>query len=218
MSALQWPGCVGRRASCPRRSRALDDDLPLMKRDGGFVRAGFEPVLDETRNLRDASRLVVASMQARYADDSGVKGLKIRHNNVLGYFVEVTAQHGDKLMAPPLNAALVSLWLRDGSFGLLVAAVRAEAVARRRIVAQHLAGFDYTVHPEGYHMWLRTRPGIEPRTVIEVLRPTGLSAVPGSRFLIDKSEASPFVRLSIGGAIGHERLSRAARTLAELRR
>ena len=88
-------------------ARALDDDLPLMKRDGGFVRAGFEPVLDETRNLRDASRLVVASMQARYADDSGVKGLKIRHNNVLGYFVEVTAQHGDKLMAPPLNATFI---------------------------------------------------------------------------------------------------------------
>src|SRR3954463_4967499 len=47
-------------------ARALDDDLPLLKRDGGFVRAGFEPALDETRNLRDASRLVVAAMQARY--------------------------------------------------------------------------------------------------------------------------------------------------------
>ena len=88
-------------------TRGLDDDLPLMKRDGGFVREGFEPVLDETRNLRDASRLVVAAMQARYAEDTGVKGLKIRHNNVLGYFVEVTAQHGDKLMQPPLNASFI---------------------------------------------------------------------------------------------------------------
>jgi DNA mismatch repair ATPase MutS len=50
---------------------------------------------------------VVASMQARYADDTGVKGLKIRHNNVLGYFVEVTAQHGDKLMSAPLNATVI---------------------------------------------------------------------------------------------------------------
>lgn len=88
-------------------ARALDDDLPLMKRDGGFVREGFESVLDETRNLRDASRLVVASMQARYAEDTGVKALKIRHNNVLGYFVEVTAQHGDKLMSAPLNATFI---------------------------------------------------------------------------------------------------------------
>src|SRR5580698_6244377 len=87
--------------------RALAEQLPLLKRDGGFVRQGYEPALDESRNLRDASRLVVASMQARYADDTGVKGLKIRHNNVLGYFVEVTAQHGDKLMSPPLNATFI---------------------------------------------------------------------------------------------------------------
>src|SRR3982075_734618 len=87
--------------------RALAEQLPLVKRDGGFVREGYEAVLDETRNLRDASRLVVAAMQARYADLTGVKGLKIRHNNVLGYFVEVTAQHGDKLMTPPLNATSI---------------------------------------------------------------------------------------------------------------
>ncbi|HZE47092.1 MAG TPA: DNA mismatch repair protein MutS [Xanthobacteraceae bacterium] len=87
--------------------RALDEQLPLLKRDGGFVRATYEAALDEARNLRDASRLVVAAMQARYADEAGVKGLKIRHNNVLGYFVEVTAQHGDKLMAPPLNATFI---------------------------------------------------------------------------------------------------------------
>ncbi len=87
--------------------RALAEQLPLIKRDGGFVRERYEAALDETRNLRDASRLVVAAMQARYADDTGIKGLKIRHNNVLGYFVEVTAQHGDKLMSQPLNATFI---------------------------------------------------------------------------------------------------------------
>ena len=86
---------------------ALAEQLPLVKRDGGFVREGYERALDEVRSLRDASRLVVAAMQARYADDTGIKGLKIRHNNVLGYFVEVTAQHGDKLMSPPLNATFI---------------------------------------------------------------------------------------------------------------
>jgi DNA mismatch repair protein MutS len=88
-------------------ARALAEQLPLVKRDGGFVREGYEASLDESRSLRDASRLVVAAMQARYADDTGIKGLKIRHNNVLGYFVEVTAQHGDKLMSPPLNATFI---------------------------------------------------------------------------------------------------------------
>jgi DNA mismatch repair protein MutS len=95
------------REICREFEHALAEQLPLIKRDGGFVREGYEPALDEARSLRDASRLVVASMQARYADDTGIKALKIRHNNVLGYFVEVTAQHGEKLMAPPLNATFI---------------------------------------------------------------------------------------------------------------
>ena len=103
MEALRRPS----RELAREFERALAEQLPLIKRDGGFVREGYEAALDETRNLRDASRLVVAAMQARYADDTGVKGLKIRHNNVLGYFVEVTAQHGDKLMSPPLNATFI---------------------------------------------------------------------------------------------------------------
>ncbi len=86
---------------------ALADDLPYMKRDGGFIRSGFDAALDETRGLRDESRRVVAALQARYADESGVKALKVRHNNVLGYFIEVTAQHGEKMLAPPLNATFI---------------------------------------------------------------------------------------------------------------
>src|SRR5450432_4226478 len=103
MEALRRPS----RELAREFERALAEQLPLIKRDGGFVREGYEAALDETRNLRDASRLVVAAMQARYADLTGVKGLKIRHNNVLGYFVEVTAQHGDRLMSPPLNATFI---------------------------------------------------------------------------------------------------------------
>jgi DNA mismatch repair protein MutS len=103
MAALRQPS----RDLAREFERALAEQLPLIKRDGGFVREGYHTALDETRNLRDASRLVVAAMQARYADDTGIKGLKIRHNNVLGYFVEVTAQHGDKLMTAPLNATFI---------------------------------------------------------------------------------------------------------------
>jgi DNA mismatch repair protein MutS len=86
---------------------ALADELPLMKRDGGFVRAGYEGALDDARRLRDESRKVVAQLQARYAEQTAVRALKIRHNNVLGYFVEVGAQHGDKLFAAPLNAIFI---------------------------------------------------------------------------------------------------------------
>jgi DNA mismatch repair protein MutS len=88
-------------------SAALTDDLPHLKREGGFVRAGHERALDEARALRDESRRVIAALQARYVEATGVRTLKIRHNNVLGYFVEVTAQHGDKLLAAPLNATFI---------------------------------------------------------------------------------------------------------------
>jgi DNA mismatch repair protein MutS len=86
---------------------ALADELPHLKRDGGFVRTGYDASLDEARALRDESRRVIAALQAGYAETSGVRALKIRHNNVLGYFVEVTAQHGDKLMTAPLNATFI---------------------------------------------------------------------------------------------------------------
>jgi DNA mismatch repair protein MutS len=86
---------------------ALAAELPAFKRDGGFVRASYDEALDDARALRDESRRVVAALQARYIDDTGVRTLKIRHNNVLGYFVEVTAQHGDRLMAAPLNATFI---------------------------------------------------------------------------------------------------------------
>ena len=88
-------------------SAALAVELPAFKRDGGFVREGYDAALDELRSLRDESRRVIAGLQARYAEQTGVRALKVRHNNVLGYFVEVTAQHGDKLLAAPLNATFI---------------------------------------------------------------------------------------------------------------
>jgi DNA mismatch repair protein MutS len=86
---------------------ALAAELPAFKRDGGFVREGYDRTLDELRTLRDESRRVVASLQARYAEETGVRALKIRHNNVLGYFVEVSAQNGERLMTAPLTATFI---------------------------------------------------------------------------------------------------------------
>jgi DNA mismatch repair protein MutS len=87
--------------------RALADELPAYRRDGGFVRAGYEGALDEARALRDESRRVIAALQVRYAETTGIRSLKIKHNNVLGYFVDVTAQNGEKLLNPPLNATFI---------------------------------------------------------------------------------------------------------------
>jgi DNA mismatch repair protein MutS len=76
---------------CETLAAALANDLPLLKRDGGFVRQGYNSVLDESRSLRDESRRFVAGLQARYAEATGIRSLKIKHNNFLGYFVEVNA-------------------------------------------------------------------------------------------------------------------------------
>ena len=95
---------VGALAALPpelglRLATALADELPPHRRDGGFVRPGFSLELDEARALRDESRQVIARLQADYAEETGVRTLKIRHNAVLGWFIEVGQAHGEKLMA-----------------------------------------------------------------------------------------------------------------------
>ncbi len=81
----------------------LSDELPLMARDGGFVRAGARPELDELRELRDDARKLIAKLQNKYADLVKVKTLKVRHNNVLGYYLEVPAAHGERLRTEHLD-------------------------------------------------------------------------------------------------------------------
>jgi len=77
--------------------QTLNEEAPLLARDGGFVSQGQHQELDEMRALRDQSRRVIADLQAEYAELTGVKSLKIRHNNVLGYFIEVTANNAAAL-------------------------------------------------------------------------------------------------------------------------
>ena len=86
---------------------ALVDEAPLLARDGGFVARGYDPGLDAARVLRDESRRHIAGLEATYKDLSGVKSLKVKHNNVLGYFVETPAAHGDKLMSAPLDETFI---------------------------------------------------------------------------------------------------------------
>ena len=84
----------------------LGPDLPLQARDGGFVAAGIRPELDDARRLRDDSRRVILSLEAELAAESGV-ALKIRHNGVLGYFIEATAKAAEPLLRAPLNATFI---------------------------------------------------------------------------------------------------------------
>lgn len=80
-----------------RLTRALADDLPVLARDGGFIRSGYAPHLDEVRTLRDQSRKLIAQLEGRYRQETGIETLKIKHNNVLGYFIEISARHAERM-------------------------------------------------------------------------------------------------------------------------
>ncbi|KGJ19904.1 DNA mismatch repair protein MutS [Paracoccus sanguinis] len=151
---------------------ALVAEPPLLARDGGFVAPGFDADLDETRALRDEGRGVIGRMQADYAAETGIASLKIKHNNVLGYFIETTTTHAERMLAPPLNARFIhrqttanqirfttvelseletrilnardrALEIERGIFARLVGAVLAEA-GRIGVTARALAEIDVT--------------------------------------------------------------------------
>ena len=86
---------------------ALVAEPPLLARDGGFIAAGYHDELDECRTLRDEGRGVIASLQAKYAEITGINSLKVKHNNVLGYFIETTATHAEKMLSEPLNETFI---------------------------------------------------------------------------------------------------------------
>ena len=89
-----------------RLTMGLGPDLPALARDGGFVAEGVSPELEQARSLRDDSRKVVVELEARLQAQSGV-ALRIRHNAVLGYFLEATAKQAEPLFQPPLNALFI---------------------------------------------------------------------------------------------------------------
>ncbi len=88
-------------------NRALDDEPPVLSRDGGFVRKGYDGGLDTERALASETRGVVAALQARLAAESEIKSLKIRHNGQLGYFIEVPQSQGLKLTEPPHKSTFI---------------------------------------------------------------------------------------------------------------
>ena len=92
---------MGHEALVELLDQALVAEPPLLTRDGGYIASGYDPELAETRALRDEGRGVIARMQAEYVDKTGISSLKIKHNNVLGYFIETTTAHEDRMRASP---------------------------------------------------------------------------------------------------------------------
>ncbi len=82
-------------------NNALVENPPHLARDGSFIRAGYDSQLDEERRLRDEGRRLIAALQTEFAHKTEIPTLKIKHNKQLGYFVEISAAHADKLLEPP---------------------------------------------------------------------------------------------------------------------
>ncbi len=80
-------------------ANALTDELPLLARDGGFVRNGYFPPLDEVKTLKDDSHQLITRLQSKYAEQTGISQLKIKYNNVIGYFIEVPSKFATEILA-----------------------------------------------------------------------------------------------------------------------
>ena len=86
---------------------AIESAPPLLARDGEFVREGYDNELDHQRALATKSRTIISELQARLASETDIRALKIKHNKVLGFFVEVPATHGKKLLDEPFLASFI---------------------------------------------------------------------------------------------------------------
>ncbi len=94
------PALGGHGALVDHYARALVPVPPTERSQGGYISEGYDAALDELRSIAGNARRAIAALEAKYRDETGVPALKIRHNGVLGYFIEVPAKHGDRLMAP----------------------------------------------------------------------------------------------------------------------
>jgi DNA mismatch repair protein MutS len=190
-------GLTGLDALAAELARLLVDEPPLRISEGGAIRAGADPDLDETRALRDEGRGVIAAMQGEYQALTGIASLKIKHNNMLGYFIETPAAHAETLRSPPhaetfihrqglANAArFTTAKLSDLEARILSAGDRALALERAHVealrqavlaeadrvaaCAEALAELDVTAaFAEIAHREGWTRPVVEPGTAFEI--------------------------------------------------
>lgn len=97
---LLLPDLTGHGALTDQLSRALVASPPTERSNGGYIAEGYDASLDELRGMSGNARRAIAAMETRYRDETGINSLKIKHNGVLGYFIEVPSRHADALMAP----------------------------------------------------------------------------------------------------------------------
>ncbi len=151
----------------------------------------------------------------------GLRVAWLRAPDVAGAWRLAADMHETAIMAPPLNAAVVTDWVRSGLFHTLIGEVRTEARLRQALVRECLPAAAYRAQDYGYHMWVEVPGDLDVRHLCDVLREHRLPAIPGTAFATafaaDKSAPGPSaMRVSVGGAISHDDLRRGLGLLAAL--
>ncbi|MDE1916423.1 MAG: PLP-dependent aminotransferase family protein [Sphingomonadales bacterium] len=147
----------------------------------------------------------------------GLRVAWLRAPDVAGAWRLAGDMHETTIMAPPLNAAVVTDWVHSGMFQTLVDEVRGEARLRQDMVRDILPPVSLHAQDYGYHLWIELPDDLDPRHLCDALRQHGLPAIPGEAFAADRSLASPpALRVSIGGTIAHDQLRRGLNLLSAL--
>ncbi len=183
---------------------AEEQDLQIIEDDayGALASTPIAPVASyvphRTWYIASTSKIISPALRVAF----------VRAPTMAGGLRLASALHETTIMAPPLNVALVSAWISNGTFDALLAKMRDESAKRQRLASELLAGLDVSSHPEGYHLWLRLPPDLSARDIADLMRPTGLSVIPSERFAV--ADAGPeAVRVSFGGSISPDRLKSA---------
>ncbi|WP_219892901.1 PLP-dependent aminotransferase family protein [Aquisediminimonas profunda] len=121
--------------------------------------------------------------------------------------------HETAIMAPPLNVAILRRWIQDGTYDQLIRTMRVETSRRQGFAREALEGASYASHPQGYHLWLQLPPGVSEQDLADQSRDSSLTVVPSSRFAVGEAQEQA-VRVSLGGLLDIERLTRGLRLLA----
>ncbi|HUD30687.1 MAG TPA: PLP-dependent aminotransferase family protein [Novosphingobium sp.] len=192
-----------RRARIVEIARAHDvliiEDDPY-SRLGGLGIAPFAALAPErTWHVASLSKLISPALRIAY----------LRAPLVRDALRLATDTHETTIMAPPLNLAVCTRWLQDGTWAALVGEVRAECEARLAIASAALPDGSYRAGPCGYHIWVPLEGQAQSFELVAALRPLGVSVVSSEQFRVGPGSGEAAVRLSIGGNLDRERLARA---------
>jgi len=173
-----------------------DDAYSLLQASPGQPLAALAP--ERTWHVASFSKIISPAMRIAY----------LRAPTLRDAWRLTADVYETTVMPPPLNIAVATQWLADGSWAELVAEVRAECVARQEIVARLLEPGSYFADAEGYHLWVPCPPDLAPSAVVSALRSTGLPAVAGEAFAANPSATAAAIRVSIGGSLDRDQLAR----------